>query len=221
MGILSNFMNLNRYEILARIVIILLVLPLHEFAHGWVARKCGDDTAEAAGRLTLNPLAHVDPFGAVLLLLTGFGWAKPVPINPARMNHPRKGIIWTSLAGPLSNLLAALVGVVLMQIVFPFYYADPNAVLTGVYTLLYWFVAINISLAVFNLIPVPPLDGSKILEMVLPGKLAFAFHNFSYRYSFLLLLFLVFSGMIGRIINPLAQFYTGTTIRLIASVLQM
>lgn len=221
MGILSNFMNLNRYEILARIVIILLVLPLHEFAHGWVARKCGDDTAEAAGRLTLNPLAHVDPFGAVLLLLTGFGWAKPVPINPARMNHPRKGIIWTSLAGPLSNLLAALVGVVLMQIVFPFYYADPNAVLTGVYTLLYWFVAINISLAVFNLIPVPPLDGSKILGMVLPGKLAFAFHNFSYRYSFLLLLFLVFSGMIGRIINPLAQLYTGTTIRLIAFMLQM
>lgn len=91
MGILSSFTNLNRYEILARIVIVLLVLPLHEFAHGWVARKCGDDTAEAAGRLTLNPLAHVDPFGAVLLLLTGFGWAKPVPINPARMNHPRKG----------------------------------------------------------------------------------------------------------------------------------
>lgn len=91
MGILSNFMNLNRYEILARIVIILLVLPLHEFAHGWVARKCGDDTAEAAGRLTLNPLAHVDPFGAVLLLLTGFGWAKPVPINPARMNHSPQG----------------------------------------------------------------------------------------------------------------------------------
>ena len=170
MGILSNFMNLNRYEILARIVIILLVLPLHEFAHGWVARKCGDDTAEAAGRLTLNPLAHVDPFGAVLLLLTGFGWAKPVPINPARMNHPRKGIIWTSLAGPLSNLLAALVGVVLMQIVFPFYYADPNAVLTGIYTLLYWFVAINISLAVFNLIPVPPLDGSKVLMMLLPYR---------------------------------------------------
>ena len=150
--------------------IILLVLPLHEFAHGWVARKCGDDTAEAAGRLTLNPLAHVDPFGAVLLLLTGFGWAKPVPINPARMNHPRKGIIWTSLAGPLSNLLAALVGVVLMQIVFPFYYADPNAVLTGIYTLLYWFVAINISLAVFNLIPVPPLDGSKVLMMLLPYR---------------------------------------------------
>ena len=86
---------------------------------------------------------------------------------------------------------------------------------------LYWIMLYNVWFAFFNLIPVPPLDGSKILEMVLPGKLAFAFHNFSYRYSFLLLLFLVFSGMIGRIINPLAQFYTGTTIRLIASVLQM
>ena len=120
MGILSSFTNLNRYEILARIVIVLLVLPLHEFAHGWVARKCGDDTAEAAGRLTLNPLAHVDPFGAVLLLLTGFGWAKPVPINPARMNHPRKGIIWTSLAGPLSNLLAALDGSKVLMMLLPY-----------------------------------------------------------------------------------------------------
>ena len=103
MGIFSSLFHLNRYMLLARVVIILLILPLHEFAHGWMARRFGDDTAEANGRLTLNPLMHLDPLGSVLLLFTGFGWAKPVPINPARMNNPRKGIIWTSLAGPFSN----------------------------------------------------------------------------------------------------------------------
>ena len=120
MNFFSNLFHINRYVILARVVIVLLILPLHEFAHGWVARKFGDDTAEAAGRLTVNPIAHLDPFGSVLLLFTGFGWAKPVPINPARMRNPRQGVIWTSLAGPLSNLLAALVGIILLQVEVPF-----------------------------------------------------------------------------------------------------
>ena len=140
----------------------------------------------------------------MLLLLTGFGWAKPVPINPARMNHPRKGIIWTSLAGPLSNLLAALVGGVLMQIVFPFYYADPNAVLTGVYTLLYWFVAINISLAVFNLIPVPPLDGSKVLMMLLPYRQS-AWLERNQRYLSLALWILILVGVLSTPLSYLSN----------------
>ena len=120
------------------------------------------------------------------------------------MNHPRKGIIWTSLAGPLSNLLAALVGGGLMQIVFPFYYADPNAVLTGIYTLLYWFVAINISLAVFNLIPVPPLDGSRIFNLLLPKKWYFAVM----RYERIILLALFAVLFLGLLDVPLNWLYT-------------
>lgn len=170
MGILNNFLHLDRYTIIARIAIILLVLPLHEFAHGWMAKKCGDDTAEVSGRLTVNPIAHIDPIGSVLLILCGFGWAKPVPINPARMRNPRRSVIWVSLAGPVSNLIAALVGMILMQITLPFLNASGSQILTSIFYLLQSFVTVNIGLALFNLIPVPPLDGSKVLMCLLPYK---------------------------------------------------
>ena len=163
------------------------------------------------------------PYSCVLLgfdkgVICGFGWAKPVEINPNYYKNFRSGVMKVSFAGPGMNLLICFLAECIMLLMMKL------GLLTAGqpgHLFLYWIMLYNVWFAFFNLIPVPPLDGSKILEMVLPGKLAFAFHNFSYRYSFLLLLFLVFSGMIGRIINPLAQFYTGTTIRLIASVLQM
>ena len=197
---------------------ILISLTFHEFGHAYAAYKMGDPTARNLGRMTLNPLAHIDPIGFILLVLFGFGWAKPVEINPNYYKNFRSGVMKVSFAGPGMNLLICFLAECIMLLMMKL------GLLTAGqpgHLFLYWIMLYNVWFAFFNLIPVPPLDGSKILEMVLPGKLAFAFHNFSYRYSFLLLLFLVFSGMIGRIINPLAQFYTGTTIHLIASVLQM
>lgn len=169
-----KFLNLDLFTVVARVIVILLILPLHEFAHAFIAKKCGDYTAESSGRLTLNPFKHVDPIGAVLLLLTGFGWAKPVPINPNAMRNPRNGIIWTSLAGPLSNLLAAFVSVVilrvLMYIPIPVSNIGLYNTLTSISTVLFYFSSTNIGLAIFNLIPIPPLDGSKVLIQFLPMR---------------------------------------------------
>ncbi|MDD6270135.1 MAG: site-2 protease family protein [Oscillospiraceae bacterium] len=167
-----NFLNLDAFTIIARVIVILMVLPLHEYAHAFVAKKFGDYTAESSGRLSLNPFTHIDPVGAVLLLLTGFGWAKPVPVNPNAMRNPRNGIIWTSLAGPLSNLIAAFISLTALRVIGCIPIAADNTALfntlVSICTILGAFSSINMGLAVFNLIPVPPLDGSKVLMQFLP-----------------------------------------------------
>lgn len=152
-----------------RICIIFLILPIHECAHAFVAKKMGDDTASLSGRITLNPLAHIDIVGAVLLVLTGFGWAKPVPINPSRMKNSRLGISLTALAGPVSNLLAALAGMIIHKFLYAFDLYRITS-MQYVYIILVYFISINIGLAVFNLIPVPPLDGDKVLSYFTPYK---------------------------------------------------
>lgn len=164
--------HLDFYTIIARIIVILMILPIHEFAHAFVARKCGDRTAEYSGRLTFNPFSHVDPIGALLLLLTGFGWAKPVPIDPRQMRNPRNGIIWTSLAGPVSNLLVAFLALIVFRFLV-WIPVDSVTLYNGMNSLvmiLSCFISINIGLAIFNLIPVPPLDGSKVLMQFLPTR---------------------------------------------------
>ena len=148
-------------QVVSIVFVILCILPLHEFAHGWVANKLGDPTAKLEGRLTLNPLASVDPMGTVALILFGFGWAKPVPVDSRYFKKPRRDMALTALAGPVSNLLAALVGAVFVTLLIAF--APANGVTQFLLNMLYYYVVVNISLAVFNLIPLPPLDGSRIV----------------------------------------------------------
>ncbi len=201
----SSKLQLIIPQIIAVIIILFVILPLHELAHGWVAYKFGDDTAKRAGRLTFNPLASIDIWGALMILLIGFGWAKPVPVNPSRMKHPRIGMAVTSAAGPFSNFLAALLGALL-------YVGLLVGLGVGILDnfgieLLSTFITINVSLAVFNLLPIPPLDGSKILAACLPQRAAQTFYR--YQGAFMMLLYaLMFAGVLS---GPLSTAQTACT----------
>ena len=155
---------------------LLFALCFHEFSHAWVAYKLGDDTAARMGRLTLNPIAHLDPVGALMILFVGFGWAKPVPVNPFNLRNMRLDMMKVAFAGPVSNLLLALVGGLLLRLTGYTTYFEAS--LGGsIPLLLIWFVQINIMLAVFNLIPLPPLDGSRIFSGLLEHKYPDLVHN--------------------------------------------
>lgn len=191
------------YDILIITPAVVVGLTVHEFAHGWVADKLGDPTPRYAGRLTLNPVAHIDPIGLLLLYIAHFGWAKPVPINPYYFRNRRQGLILVSLAGPLANVLAAFTAVLLLGL-----WGFGSRIAIDILQTMIW---INIVLAVFNLIPVPPLDGSKVLAGLMPGHQEWLV-RFE-QYGVILLLLLVFSGAIGSLFNiviiPLANLLIG------------
>lgn len=192
--------NLYRYLIYG--IAILTALPFHEFAHAWTANKLGDPTARWQGRMTLNPLAHLDPMGAILMFFTGIGWAKPVPINPGNFRNPKWGMAISSLAGPVSNLVLAYLSMVCWKITSIISYYSPGLFVTNLLTIFSTMVAINVGLAVFNLIPVPPLDGSRILGLVLNQRNYFAIMRYE-RYIMLALMLAVFVGLLD---GPLGFF---------------
>jgi len=198
-------LDLNPQTLISAIVTLLIAFTFHEFAHAWTAKKFGDDTAERAGRLTLNPLSHLDPFGSLMLIFVGFGWAKPVPVDMyALRRNSRIAPLLVSLSGPFTNLLlAGLAAIPLRLNLFPYQTVSSN-ILPTPYYFLYFFLITNLGLMVFNLLPVPPLDGHEIVNFLLPSNLASAWEQFGYRYGVLVLIALLMLGpMIGFDIKQL------------------
>lgn len=188
----------------ARVITFMLIIPIHESAHGLMAKWLGDDTAKKQGRISLNPFVHLDPFGLIMMLILGFGWAKPVPVDVSKMKRKRLGYFLVSLAGPLSNIIAAFVGTALYAVIIGVSVKNLDVtssdnvvnVLQAVRTLLSYFVIINVGLAIFNLIPLPPLDGFNLLRAFMPaGFDRWVWQNYKYITGAFIVLVLLGSKM--------------------------
>jgi Zn-dependent protease len=205
---------MNFELLILRVPAILIALTIHEFAHGWMALRLGDTTARDEGRLTLNPAAHLDLFGTIMLLFGPFGWAKPVPVNGYNFKKPKRDILLVSLAGPLSNVIMALIIGYTIRILGTFW---PSLLLNGhTRDFLYLCFLLNIGISFFNLIPVPPLDGSKILLGLLPDSWIPGYIQKSRYLPMLFMVLLIaewglhlpiFSSIMNPIFNPYLKFF--------------
>lgn len=190
-------LGLDPVIIALRIPALLIAITAHEYAHARMAYHFGDASAKLQGRMNLNPINHLDPIGTLMILLVGFGWAKPVPINPYNFNQYRLGLRWVSFAGPMSNFILGFLTLLLLRILL-------ISGLTGGFFVQFLVVLmqLNIMLAIFNLFPIPPLDGSKILMSFLRGESLGFYHQLE-RYAVIILMVLIFTGGLGAIIVPL------------------
>ena len=183
------------FDIIVRAIVLLTAIPVHEAAHAYVADKLGDPTARYMGRLTINPMAHFDLMGSVAMIVCGIGWAKPVPINPRNFRDQKKGMAISAAAGPISNIIVAAISLAIAKLLlYISYAAGANTVVSTLFTIFRSMCFINISLAIFNLSPIPPFDGSRIFNYFLPDKFYFKIMEYE-RYIFLGLLIVLFTGI--------------------------
>ncbi len=189
---------------------VLFAITVHEVAHGWVAKQCGDKTAYILGRLTLNPFKHIDPVGTVLVPLllffsTGFvfGWAKPVPVSERNFKNPKRDMILVALAGPGVNILMALIWAVILQLASSLLYNTGTLALV-LHNMAIAGIIVNVLLACFNILPIPPLDGSRVLGVFLKGRLALWYYNIE-KYGLFIIAFLLFTGVLSSVLHPLMQ----------------
>lgn len=182
----------------ARAAAVLLCLTIHELCHGLAALSLGDPTAKSMDRLSLNPLRHIDWLGLLMMFTVGFGWAKPVPVDPRYFKNPKKGMALTALAGPASNFMLAFSLILISKGIY--LYADYTPVWNGIYNFLHLTAVLSIGLGLFNLLPIPPLDGAKVLGGLLPDRTYFALMRYE-RYGMLLLLLMSFADVGSGVIN--------------------
>lgn len=193
-------------QLAAIVVVMFTALPFHEFAHAWMAKKMGDNTAQMHGRLTLDPFKHLDAMGALMLLVVGFGFAKPVPVNPRNFHNRKKGMLFTALAGPAANLVLAIPFALVLSVAMIALAASPSDFTLLFFTFALHLLRLNIFLMVFNLIPMPPLDGFQIIDFFLPVQASLWVHRNTHiiRWIFFgLVIFGLFTPIISFVASPI------------------
>jgi Zn-dependent protease len=212
---IANIFDFDRVrDILIRVIPALLCITLHELAHGFTAYALGDDTAKKAGRLTLNPIKHLDPMGLLMMVIFGFGYAKPVPVNMMKFRNPKRGMALTAFAGPLSNVVIAAVFLFLYGLFLPGLYGKGAAAEVAL-DMLATTATLSLAMGIFNLLPIPPLDGSKVLFSLIPDQAYLKLMRLE-RYGFIVLAVLLYTGVLDtplywllnggtKLLMPLAQ----------------